>query len=359
MNDIIQLDIGPDGAVFDFGDNDERLSRELDALFERYESGQLKPARYVTALREFITRHPRYIEADAMLGLALLDQDKPRQSLEAAQRGLRTGEKAIPADFRGAIDWRRPTNRGFLQCADAVARAHVALGEHREAARILEKMLAWNPADQQGAAYRIGSLYLRLGEKDKARAAFEATRDHPGSFAWYGLGLLHIVEGDFVAAATALRKAFVASPYPAELLCGAGALVPFVAGDAREDVEDAIDYAETEIDLWETTDQAMAFLRWLYHQPRAMLERAAIRDLRERRHWEKSLDVGDALEREEQALIAAIDDGLSAQIVRPREDREGRVAMPWLYIADQSAGLEAHGPAPADARDEPAWRRFT
>lgn len=337
MDDIIALDVRPDGICFDFGDNYDSLSREIDALVARYEDGQLKPARYVTALREFITRHPNYIEASAHLALALLDQEKPRQALEAAQRGFRIGEKAIPAGFNGLISWRHLTNSSFLQVADALAHAHVANGEHREAAAVMEKMLAWNPDDQQGVTLRIGAVYLRIGEKDKAKAAFEKAMRFDAA-AHYELGLLHIIDGDLVSAATALRRGFVETPYVAELLCGAmGALEPFVIGDGLHDVERALDYVEAESELWTKTDHATPFLNWLYHHPKAMLERAAILDLREQRFWENDMAVCDRLEQREDALRAAIDDELSRDLVKPRHDREGKTVLPWMVGRDQPA----------------------
>lgn len=336
MDDIIALEIRPDGISFDFGDNFDALSDEVDALVERYENELLKPARFVTALREFITRRPNFIEASAHLALALLDQEKPRQALEAAQRGFRIGEKAIPPGFSGVISWRYLTNRCFLRVADALAHAHIANGEHREAAAVMEKMLAWNPDDQQGVTLRIGAVYLRIGEKEKAKAAFEKSVRFDAS-AYYDLGLMHILDGDLVAAATALRHGFVETPYIAEMLCGAmGVIEPFVVGDDLNDIERALDYIDAEIELWTKTDQATPFLNWLYHHPRAMLERAAILDLREQRYWEKDMAARDALEQREEALLAAMDDALSRELVKPREDRSGRAVLPWM-IAPRGA----------------------
>ena len=337
MAQDLVLKLGPDGARFDFGPDFDRLSDELDALADRYESEQLKPARYVTALREFITRHPEHIEASAHLALALLDQYKPRQALEAALRGFKLGEMAIAPDFRGAIDWRHDSNRSFLLVADALARAHVAVGEHREAVALMERIRAWNPGDQQGVGLRIGALYLRTGEKEKAKAAFEEALHHDAS-AYYELGLLHLMEGERVAAATALRRAFVATPYIAEALCGAMEIEPFVTGDSLDDVDHAVDYAMAEAELWTRTDDALAFLNWLYHHPKAMLERAAILDLRDQRYWEKDMTARDALERREEALLAAIDDALSRELVKPREDQSGRTAPPWMIAPRRAQG---------------------
>lgn len=331
MTGKIRLDVRPEGLTFSFEDED-RLSAELDALHARYEAGQMKPARYVSALREFVQRHPAFIAAHADLGQALLDQDKPRQALEAALRGFQIGEKALPQDYRGPIEWRVPANRPFLSAADLVARVHAALGEFGEATQVMEKIAAWNPRDEQGVALRVGSLYLRAGETQKARAALESAQARHAA-AHYDLGLLRFIAGDFASAATALRRGFVATPYIAELLCGAVSLEPISASrnEPQDDIEDAFDYADEAFDHWMKTAGAIPFLRWLYHHPRAMAERAAIFDLRERRLWEKNLAARDRLEQSEEELTRSVDDALSAEIVTQRETLDGRVVWPWLH----------------------------
>lgn len=104
-------------------------------------------------------------------------------------------------------------------------RSQPASRQHREALAILEKLLAWNPNDNQGVRYLIGSEYLRAGETEKAAVILEAEA-HQYPPLHYELALLRFRAGDLVAAATSLRRGFVANGYIAEMLSGALAPAP-------------------------------------------------------------------------------------------------------------------------------------
>ena len=80
-------------------------------------------------------------------------------------------------------------------------------------------MLARNSNDNQGVRYLLSSEALRAGDYDRAQAAFEAEGD---SFApyLYELALCHMLRGDWLAAATVLRRGFAANSDISEILGG-------------------------------------------------------------------------------------------------------------------------------------------
>lgn len=65
-------------------------------------------------------------------------------------------------------------NRPFLRALHGVALAHARLRRHRDAAAMMERLLAYNPNDNQGVRYLLGSEYLHLAETDKVPALLEA-----------------------------------------------------------------------------------------------------------------------------------------------------------------------------------------
>ena len=90
-----------------------------------------------------------------------------------------------------------------------------------------------------------------------------------------------------------------------------------------------ISYAE----LWRRIPDAMAFLRWLYTHPKILAERAAVLECREELLWEHEFEQRRQLVDREEATLKKIDDSLSAEIVRDRDDRHGRSVSPWLYAS--------------------------
>ena len=84
---------------------------------------------------------------------------------------------------------------------------------------LTDKILAYNPEDNQGARWLLGSELLRTGDHERA---FSVLKEHADEFSpyWYELGLLHFLNGEHVKAATAFRHGFATNTYIAEMLCG-------------------------------------------------------------------------------------------------------------------------------------------
>ena len=328
----LRLDIHPDGAIFNHGDSHESFLDEFDATLERRESGELSEARFIAALKDLIKRRPDFIDAQTHLGLALMAQGKYKPALDAHERALAIGEAAIPDGYAGRIEWGWLENRPFLRAAHGVVLCQLALGRRREAVELIERMLIWNPEDNQGLRFIVGSQYLRLGDLEKARRIFEEQAEEYPPY-WYELALARIMSRDWVGAATALRRGFVENIYIGELLSGAMCLEPLVFwhGSNLAEPEIADDYLQRLGDQWAQVENALAFARWLYHHPKAMAERAAILECRENLLWEAEIDKRRAIIAHASALIERIDDDMSRPITAERKDARGRMSAPWLY----------------------------
>lgn len=203
----------------------------------------------------------------------------------------------------------------------------------------MEKMLAWNPNDNQGIRYLIGTEYLRAGEITKARGIFEAeAADYPPYF--YELGLLHLRDGNLIAAATSLRHGFVANGYIAEILCGNPEPAPLAIwhGSNFEEPELAREYVSQSTELWHRTPDAIAFLRWLHTHPKVLAERAVVFEWKEALLWEHDFEKRGRLLEKEAAALRRIDDRLSEEIVRDRPDRRGHPVSPWLQPRSRFRG---------------------
>jgi hypothetical protein len=140
-----------------------------------------------------------------------------------------------------------------------------------------------------------------------------------------------MLTGEWVAAATALRRGFAANPYIAEILNGSpepAALAIWHSGDL-----DGPDAASEYIDLygsfWRKQPDALAFTRWLFNQPKVMIERAAILEYKEAMLASESAGSSKDID-QKQRLVAAIDDTISRMIVVKRTNAAGRQVWPWM-----------------------------
>lgn len=204
------------------------------------------------------------------------------------------------------------------------------LRRHRDAVTIIELKLARNPNDNQGVRYLLGSEAQRAGNYDHARAVLESEADgYPPSF--YELALCYILKDERVAAATALRRGFVANPYIAEILGGNPNPAPLAIwhGSNLAEPETACDYIQMHGMYWHNQPDSFAFTRWLFNQPKVLAERAAVMECKEAVLWEADATTRPQISARERHLTVSIDDSLAASIVTKRKDRRGQMVWPW------------------------------
>lgn len=74
---------------------------------------------------------------------------------------------------------------------------HARLRKHRDAATLVEKMISYNPNDNQGVRFLLGSEYLRAGEHALAVLILEANAP---SFplCYFDLAFAHLETGNWV-----------------------------------------------------------------------------------------------------------------------------------------------------------------
>lgn len=328
----IALEIEGDVAVFDHPPGYGEVVEKLDGLLDGRRAGRIPNAGYVRALEDLVARHPWFIDGHAHLGNALYGQGRIGRALKCYERGYALGAELLPAGFEAFIEWRHLENRPFLRAAHGLVLCHLRLRRREEALAVMEKMLAWNPGDNQGIRFMIGSEYLRAGEERKAASFFvtEAAGHPPYR---YELALLLLRQGRRVEAATSLRLGFVENGYIAEILCGNPDPMPIGIwhGFGPAGPDEAKDYASRYSGLWRRTPEAIAFLRWLHTHPRVLFERAAVLEWSEALLWEHDPERRRGILKGETAELGRIDDGLSREIVVDRADRHGRMVSPWLY----------------------------
>lgn len=330
------------GTGFQIIDGDGRFSADppvvtaaqrLDDLLERYDAEMLSDAAYLAELKAIVADSPAYIDGHVYLGHALLGAGKSRAALSSYERGIALGDAAIPEDYSGTLSWYESSNRPFLRALHGAALAQLRLKKRKAAISLMERLRSLDPDDHQSVLYLLGSEYLRNREPEKARFLLESWADRFPPCA-YDLGLLLFRQNKFAAAATQLRRAFAANLYIAEMLCGHPDPAPLSIwhGSNYAMPELARDYVRDYGKLWGDTCDALPFLHWLYHHPKAMAERAALLACREQLEWERDVAKRQQILNREQDLLMRIDDKISEEIVAMRSTHDGRPVYPWWRL---------------------------
>ena len=333
MMSALEFETGKDGGIFRYGPDHREAETALDELMDERDSGRLSVARYTGALKSLVEKYPTFIDAYSHLGFALFDQGNWKLALDTCRQGYSIGESAIPPEFDGMIEWGWLENRPFLRAAQGIVLSYKKLGHRREAVALMEQLLRWNPNDNQGFRFVIGSDYLRSGNNTKATRIMKKEADHYPPY-HYELALVDFIAGRNVPAATR----FVANSYIAEILCGMANPLPLAIwhGSNLAEPQTALAYVEHCNDLWHSTPDAIPFLRWLHTHPKVLAERARAHNIKEHLLWEHDIQKRQKLIDPEERLMADIDDTLSKEIVVKRHDRYNRPIEPWLYPVTRS-----------------------
>ena len=326
----IHVETESDYGLFRFPESHERTTDKLFALLEAYDAGRVKEREMLRRLNALAEQEPDHIDALAHLGMFLRKANRLEEAGPVCERALSIGVKALPEDFTGRLEWSWFENRSFLRAAMGLALVRLDEGDRRAGIKLLERILSWNPNDNQGVRLMIGSEYMRAGEETKARRILE---EHGAEYPAYRyeLGLLHLRAKRWAAAATSLRHGFVENPYIAEILCNRVSPMPLPIrhGSNWNEPEAALDYTNRYGALWYSSPEAPRFVRWLYNHPKVMVERAAVLECLQELLWEYDGDARGLILDRARAARGRIDNVLSAEIVRARIDRNGNAVLPW------------------------------
>ena len=303
----------------------------FDDLLSEREASEISDSVYVIKLKSLIKRHPDFLDGYAHLGFAQLEIGKAKAALEACEKGLAISRSIIPARYDGLIEWGWLENRPFLRLLYATVLALLTVKQRGRAIEMMQRILKWNPGDNQGIRFIIGSAMLRDGDIQSARSWFEkCASEYPPYH--YELGLLHFREKEFGAAAMSLRMGFIENGYIAEVLNGASdpTPLPIWHGSNFAAPDLAIEYIEQNGVLWRKVPSALDFLRWLYAHPAILRERADMIECRQALQWEGNPSKRSNLLDKLAKLTEAINLEGSIKLVTPVFATSRKIIYPWM-----------------------------
>ncbi|MBS1827414.1 MAG: tetratricopeptide repeat protein [Acidobacteria bacterium] len=118
-------------------------------------AGQLRLANAV--LHELCLADLRCLDAHSHLGHFLFDR-YPERAIRHYEVGVRIGELSLGENFIGLLPWGLIDNRPFLRCLMGYALCLWRLQRFEEAHREFERILWFNPTDNQGARLLIDDV---------------------------------------------------------------------------------------------------------------------------------------------------------------------------------------------------------
>ncbi|WP_038014604.1 tetratricopeptide repeat protein [Terasakiella pusilla] len=327
------IDLNEEG-YFQWPERKYELAGEaLNIALDSRDGGRISEADYIKNLEELIVKYPNFIDGYAHLGYALLDQGKPKKALDYHIEGITVGEKHLPEFYKGKLIWGYYENRPFLRALHGSILCYMRLGRRKKAIDAMEKSLRLNPDDNLGIRFLIGPEYVRQGKFIKAREILvESAFSYPPF--QYELALIDLIEGDWISAATQLRKGYISNPYIAEVLTGTPSPIPLAVWHSNNFSETnlAIEYAEQYLEIWYENYEYILFIRWLFNQPKVLRERAQFLEYQDELNWVRDFNRRGEIVDEMQNFEKAIDDQLSKEIVQPRQDKYGNTIFPWLSL---------------------------
>ena len=139
------------------------------AIFDRYYNAQelSDPNEAAFEFEGIIKDDPEFIHAHSSLGFLELDYYNNGNALHYFKKGYQLGNKLIPKNFRGQIIWAMMENRPFLRVMQGLGLSYLFMRKWKKAAQIFEKMLKYNPNDNQGIRALSIECYLAMGKYDK------------------------------------------------------------------------------------------------------------------------------------------------------------------------------------------------
>ncbi len=171
-------------------------SEPFQFALELYRAGDTRQAG--RQFRSFLTDHPLHIDSYHHLGLLESDRSRVGRALKYYETGYRIGLLSLPKDFAGRLQWGFLGNRPFLRAAHGYGLTLERKRRWLDACEVYERMLEFNPNDNQGVRYLLPEAYLHSRSEAKAKEALDRT-DVDG-MNLYTRCLLEIVEGRSVEA---------------------------------------------------------------------------------------------------------------------------------------------------------------
>lgn len=153
------------GELPGYEDPDDNLTCRASELREEGRHGQAQDL-----LMKALGIDLRCLDAHAHLGKVVFDH-APDRAIIHYEIGVRIGELSLPKDADIYLPWSRLYNRPFLRCLSGLGLCEWRLGRFDDALATFERILRYNPNDNQGIRFCWADARKKKKWRDDERAA--------------------------------------------------------------------------------------------------------------------------------------------------------------------------------------------
>ncbi len=183
-------------------------------LFERfYTADELSnPELAKRALNKILRQDPQFVDAYNSLGWWEIEFANYGNAKELFDKAFNIGNDVIPKNFSGQIIWGIIDNRPFLRAMHGLGLCYLFTNDFNKALQVFNKMLGYNPNDNQGIRALAIHCNIALG---RFNAILEICNKYPEDIlpdTLYGKVLALYKLNKTTKAKEALKEAVICSP---------------------------------------------------------------------------------------------------------------------------------------------------
>lgn len=257
-------------GVFEWGKARNEIFDLYYEASELFYAGEIERAQ--NALHTIIGRDSHFVDAYNLLATIEIGNGEIEKGIHLQERALKIGEQIIPDSFDGNIRWGFTENRPYLRAMHAVAMNHALDNQFKQSIGLLERLLAYNPGDNQGIRYLIGDFYFLENQLEKAEQIYKQNQDFPPYL--YSYGLLQMAMGHPEEAITLFRKSILENIYISDYLRVKVPIIPYEIwhGSNYETPEMAYAYLDFMLPKWVEYPPAIDLLQFLHTYGKSRIE---------------------------------------------------------------------------------------
>lgn len=152
---------------------------------EIYESGDTEKA--VNKLRYILKKDPSFFPALNDIGWYFLQKNNLSKAFDYYNRAYKISSVHIPNNFKGKIIWGHIDNRHYLRTLHGFGLANIYSFKYYDGLKLFERILGFNPDDNQGIRYLMGDIHFLMGNYTEAETHYKENLDNPAIKFSYGL----------------------------------------------------------------------------------------------------------------------------------------------------------------------------
>ena len=240
---------------------DDSCSKLFDAYYngsEIYECGNYEKA--INKFRYILKKDSSFFPALNDIGWYFIEKHNLSKAIGYYGKAYKISNEKIPNNFKGKIIWGHIENRHYLRTLHGFGLANIYSLRYKEGLHLFERILGYNPNDNQGVRYLLGDVHFILGNLSDAEKSYKENLDNPTIRYSYGL-LLH-KSRRFIEATIQFSLAIIEDEYILKILLNKK-INEEIEFYTTSKVENAFSYYRFTYGLWHT-ENGIKFLKQIY-----------------------------------------------------------------------------------------------